>query len=292
MAKENEQQVATAAEWISAAEAIALLKGSHGDFATRTVIATRAADRLIRSRAQRFIRETPAINEMKEQDNVELPAQFWWARGETALIQNWEVGDFETWIGGMHHWRAYNVEFLKSDIDALLASRQRVAVYAEAAIPKKAKSTSRRIFLVHGHDDGAREAVARFLEKIGFKVVILHEKANQGRTVLEKVEAYSDVGFAVVLLSPDDVGCIKGGTPVPRARQNVLLELGYFIGKLTRQRVCTLKVGEVEIPSDWAGVIDEPYDKTGAWRMILAKELEAAEYDIDWNKVMGREEKG
>src|SRR5690606_12147790 len=90
-------------------------------------------------------------------------------------------------------------------------------------------SFSRKIFIVHGHDDGAREAVARFLERIGLEAVILHEQANQGRTIIEKVVAHSDVGFAVVLLTPDDEGCAKGGKPEPRARQNVLLELGYFI---------------------------------------------------------------
>jgi predicted nucleotide-binding protein len=116
--------------------------------------------------------------------------------------------------------------------------------------------------------------------------VILHEQANQSRTVIEKIEAHSDVGFAVVLLTPDDEGNLGGEKPRPRARQNVLLELGYFIGKLTRSRVCTLKVGDIEIPSDWRGVIDEPFDDGGAWRQTLARELQAAEYTIDWNKVM------
>jgi len=146
--------------------------------------------------------------------------------------------------------------------------------------------SSNKIFVVHGHNEGAREAVARFLEKIGFVPIILHEQANQGMTVIEKVEAHSDVGFAVVLLTPDDEGRVKGGTLQPRARQNVLLELGYFIGKLTRKRVCTLKVGEVEIPSDWRGVIDEPFDSNGGWKTTLARELQAAQYNIDWNKVV------
>jgi predicted nucleotide-binding protein len=148
------------------------------------------------------------------------------------------------------------------------------------------KVHTRKVFIVHGHDEGAREAVARFLERIGFEPVILHERANQGRTVIEKVEAHSDVGFAVVLLTPDDVGCLRGETPQPRARQNVLLELGFFIGKLTRKHVCTLKVGELEIPSDWRGVVDEPYDTNGAWKQTLARELKAVGYEIDWNKVM------
>ena len=157
---------------------------------------------------------------------------------------------------------------------------------ADCVAPNAPKLKSRKIFVVHGRADGAREAVARFLEKLDFEAIILHEQANQSRTVIEKVEAYSDVGFAVVLLSPDDEGCLRGETPKPRARQNVLLELGYFLGKLTRQCVCTLKVGEIEIPSDWAGVIDEPFDTTGGWKVTLARELKAAGYEIDWNKVM------
>lgn len=145
---------------------------------------------------------------------------------------------------------------------------------------------SRKIFIVHGHDDGARETVARFLERIGLEAVILHEQANQGRTIIEKVVANSDVGFAVVLLTPDDEGCVKGGTPEPRARQNVLLELGYFIGRLGRDKVCALKRGTLEIPSDFAGVVWETMDSNGGWKQALARELEAAGHSIDWNKVM------
>lgn len=145
---------------------------------------------------------------------------------------------------------------------------------------------SSKIFIVHGHDDGARETVARFLERIGLDPVILHEQANQGRTIIEKVEANSDVGFAVVLLTPDDEGCVKGGTPEPRARQNVLLELGFFIGRLGRDKVCALKRGTMEIPSDFAGVVWEPMDSNGGWKQALARELEAAGHSIDWNKVM------
>ena len=145
---------------------------------------------------------------------------------------------------------------------------------------------SRKVFIVHGHDDGARETVARFLERIGLEAVILHEQANQGRTIIEKVVANSDVGFAVVLLTPDDEGCVKGGALEPRARQNVLLELGYFIGRLGRDKVCALKRGTLEIPSDFAGVVWEAMDSSGGWKQALARELEAAGHSIDWNKVM------
>lgn len=154
-------------------------------------------------------------------------------------------------------------------------------------VVKLIREKSKRIFIVHGHDAAARESVARFLEKIDLEVVILHEQANQGRTIIEKVEANSDVGFAVVLLTPDDEGRGLGQDKLePRARQNVLLELGYFIAKLGRPNVCALKKGNLEIPSDFAGVVWTPMDDNGGWKSELAKELKAAGYEIDWNKVM------
>lgn len=154
------------------------------------------------------------------------------------------------------------------------------------AQPQLTLPISNKVFIVHGHDGEAREAVARFLEKMGFQAIILHEQANQGRTVIEKVEANSDVGFAVVLLTPDDEGCAKGGRPEPRARQNVLLELGYFIGRLGRARVCALKRGELEIPSDFAGVVWEKMDTGSGWKLALARELTAAGHDVDLNKAV------
>jgi len=143
---------------------------------------------------------------------------------------------------------------------------------------------SGKVFIVHGHA-GAEQAVARFHGRLGLEAVILHERPNQGRTVIEKFEAHSDVGFAVVLLTPDDVGCTKDGELRPRARQNVVLELGYFIGKLGRSHVSALKQGDIELPSDILGVLWEPLDDHGGWQLKLAKELQAAGYDVDLNKV-------
>ncbi|MFJ5295624.1 TIR domain-containing protein [Pseudomonas sp. NPDC088368] len=159
-----------------------------------------------------------------------------------------------------------------------------VMSYPDAA-DKSGRPLSRKVFVVHGHDEGAREMVARFLERLGFQSIILHEQANQGRTVMEKVEAHADVSFAVVLLTADDEGYAKGGTPQPRARQNVLLELGYFLGRLGRDKVCALKRGTVEIPSDFAGVVWESMEGD-SWKQALGRELEAAGHQIDWNKVM------
>jgi predicted nucleotide-binding protein len=154
--------------------------------------------------------------------------------------------------------------------------------------PARIGAECRKVFVVHGHEDGPREAVARFLERIDFEPIILHEQANRGRTVIEKVEAHGDVGFAVVLLTPDDEGCLKGEKPQPRPRQNVLLELGYFAGRLGRANVCALKVGDMELPSDFGGVVWEKFDGTaGGWKSALARELKAAGFKIDASKVVG-----
>lgn len=155
-------------------------------------------------------------------------------------------------------------------------------------LPAQASSTARKVFVVHGHDDAAKESMARFLERIGFEAVILHEQASGNRTVIEKIEAHSDVGFAVVLLTPDDVGGEIGGEGQPRARQNVILELGYFVGKLGRSRVAVFRKGDVEVPSDFGGVVYVPLDGGGAWKQALASELQEAGFEIDWNKIMQR----
>ena len=152
--------------------------------------------------------------------------------------------------------------------------------------PKLVRPLTNRIFVVHGRDGEARETVARYLEKIGFEPIILHEQANRSRTIIEKIEANHDVSFAVILLTADDEGCVKGGTLEPRVRQNVLLELGYFMAHLGRGNVCALKRNEVEIPSDFAGVVWEPMDDNGGWKTRLAREMEAAGHTIDWNRVM------
>jgi predicted nucleotide-binding protein len=151
-----------------------------------------------------------------------------------------------------------------------------------------AKSTvsipdAKRVFLVHGHDEAARESVARFLEQVGLEVVILHEQPNGGKTVIEKFEQHSAVGFAVVLLTPDDIGAsaLEAATPRPRARQNVILELGYFAGKLGRSRVCGLFRPGLEVPSDFAGVLLTELDAQGGWKTKLAQELVSASMKID-----------
>ncbi|OGB68581.1 MAG: hypothetical protein A2486_16095 [Burkholderiales bacterium RIFOXYC12_FULL_65_23] len=153
---------------------------------------------------------------------------------------------------------------------------------------KMAGSQLKRVFIVHGHDESAKNKAARFIEKMGFEAIILHEKASSGRTIIEKIEHYSDVGFAVVLYTPDDVGNekIKAENLNVRARQNVVFEHGYLIGKLGRENVSALVDGELELPNDISGVVYISLDEGSAWQLQLAKEMKQSGYEIDMNKLI------
>jgi predicted nucleotide-binding protein len=144
-----------------------------------------------------------------------------------------------------------------------------------------------KVFVVHGHDGAPKAEVARFIERLGFEAIILHERANKGRALITKFrEEAAGVGFAVVLMTPDDLGKAEGATDLnPRARQNVVFELGFFIGKLGPERVAALVKGNIEIPSDFDGVVYISLDQAD-WPTKLGLELQEAGYKFDWNKVM------
>lgn len=143
-----------------------------------------------------------------------------------------------------------------------------------------------KVFIVHGHDKGAKEEMARFIEKLGITAIILHEQANEGSTIIEKIEKNSNVGFAVILYTACDFGGKDTSNLRPRARQNVVFEHGYFIAKLGRNNVCALVAPNVEKPGDIDGVVYLPFDTNGGWKLSLAKELKSAGYDIDFNLVI------
>jgi predicted nucleotide-binding protein len=144
---------------------------------------------------------------------------------------------------------------------------------------------SHKVFLVHGHDHGSKETVARFLSKLDLEPIILHEQPDMGRTVIEKFEDYSDVACAVVVLSPDDVASAKSdpSRKEERARQNVILELGFFVGRLGRDRTFALLLKGVTKPSDIDGVLYIPFEGD-SWRLVLVRELKAIGLDVDANK--------
>lgn len=180
--------------------------------------------------------------------------------------------------------RLRSIQLLESAIAHLKEKLEDMEDTAGSATPAHTPDiTSRKVFIVHGHDDGMKDSTARFLSSIGFDPIILHERANTGRTIIQKFrEEAKDVGFAVVLLSPDDE--TRAGQH--RARQNVILELGFFLGRLGPERVAALKKGDVETPSDFDGVIYTAFDGGGSWKVALSKELQAAGYSIDWNAVV------
>lgn len=159
----------------------------------------------------------------------------------------------------------------------------------DTASPSRAgQMDSKRIFVVHGRDKGPKHEVARFLGGLGLVPVILDEQADKGRTIIDKFEEEArEVGFAVVILTPDDEGRLRNSDAKPsaRARQNVIFELGFFAGVLGRKHVCAIVKGDLEIPSDYDGVVYIPYDDSEGWKMKLFRELKSAGIDVDANRV-------
>ncbi len=151
------------------------------------------------------------------------------------------------------------------------------------------KTTYPRVFLVHGHEEIALEKTARFLERLGLETIVLNEQPNRGATLIEKFVLHSQVDFAVVLLTADDRGgpkLLEFDQQKLRARQNVIFELGYFIGALGRGRVCALYEDGVEFPSDFTGIAYIPWDRAGAWKLELAQELQAAGFALDLRRLL------
>lgn len=153
--------------------------------------------------------------------------------------------------------------------------------------PLVARAQGNKIFVVHGHDETALFRIERFLKKLQLDPLVLREKPNEGQTIIEKFMALSNqAGFAVVLLTPDDRGG-RNAEPYEkqklRARQNVIFELGFFLGKLGRKNVCALYNEGVEIPSDYQGVLYVKFDESDVWQMNLAKEMKMAGLKVDIN---------
>ena len=141
-----------------------------------------------------------------------------------------------------------------------------------------------KVFIVHGHDGELKQSVARIIEKQGIEPIILTEQANQGKTIIEKFENYSDVGGAICLFTADDFGRSKKvEEDRARARQNVVFETGYFIGKLGRDHIVILADDGIEMPSDLSGVVRT---NTGNWQFELLKELKVMGYVIDLNLLL------
>ena len=147
-----------------------------------------------------------------------------------------------------------------------------------------------RVFIVHGHNEAAKEKVARFVERQGHQAVVLHELADRGQTIIQKLEAGTDsIDFVIALLTADDEGHPRGKPELRtlRARQNVIAELFLFIGRLGRSQICVLHEDGVEIPSDCAGLLYVPFDQNDGWMLRLSREMASAGLAIDLNRLVG-----
>ncbi|MEL4241588.1 nucleotide-binding protein [Shewanella xiamenensis] len=143
----------------------------------------------------------------------------------------------------------------------------------------------RKVFIVHGRDNEAKQEVCRFIEKLGLEAIVLHEQASAGMTIIEKIEHYSnDADFALVLYTACDHGRgvhESNVKPKNRARQNVVFEHGYLMAKLGRENVCSLVKGDIETPNDISGVVYITLDSFGAWKIEVSKELKNCGYAIN-----------
>jgi predicted nucleotide-binding protein len=271
---------------------------------------TPAAPPLGRNKNAAFSAETPIMNVLKEPEHISL------AEGLALLESHLSIEQAKTRLreafirGVLGESPRFTFEYDKADIDWTTGSVKlpnkpdrfcpsflraefnayffekhdglaAVSTLAAAPVPLSCK-----VFLVHGRDNEAKSEVARFLSKIGLEEIILHERPNSGRHLLTKFQEESEgASFAVILITPDDEGGLSGEPPRKRARQNVVFELGFFIGKLGAARVAPLVKGDVEKPSDFDGIGYIALDPNGAWKSLLARELKAAKVPFEAAKV-------
>jgi predicted nucleotide-binding protein len=189
---------------------------------------------------------------------------------------------------GVDRGRHRAISTLQGEVDALREDLEFSAAPVApsmASVPSPAE-LSDDIFVVLGRYEAAKEQVASVIQRAGLTPVILHQQANEGKTIIEKFEKHgSAAGFAVVIATPDDVGGLAAPSPdlKPRARQNVIGEMFWFAGRLGRDKVCTLVKGDIDMPSDVAGVGYTPMDDHGGWKAKLLQELSAAGYkNLNW----------
>ena len=235
----------------------------------------------------------------KQVMSCDAPFQAWKIKAERFLIKRYgkdslEHKKFTTTPFSLMVFttETTNNEFVRACKAGLATTKAIFLTYLEemkeeVTVPQAASidsTTCEKIFIVHGHDGELKQAVARIIEKQGIEAIILSEQANKGRTIIEKFEDYSDVGGAICLFTADDYGrAKKDEADNTRARQNVVLETGYFMGKLGRDHVVLLADKGIEMPSDLSGVV---YTDTGSWQFALLKEMDAMGYKVDLNKLL------
>ena len=194
--------------------------------------------------------------------------------GEYHILEfDWKVGEYR--------------EDMTDSIKSLESIRDRLELFDEPEPPTR--TFGDKIFIVHGHEDAAKHKMARFISDLDLSATILDEQPSRGQTIIDKFEEHADeAGFAIILLTADDIGAPKNKTDElkPRARQNVILELGYFLCGLGRERVRILYEEGVELPSDIYGISYVPMDEREAWKLYLAREMASVGINVDMNKLL------
>lgn len=208
-----------------------------------------------------------------------------------------DAGSFSIGIVGRNTSHAQELQKFKSRIETKLNNLKKLraktdllkTTFIDNTLPKVeiVPIDKSQVFIVHGHDEAAKSKTARFIEKLGLKPIILHEQASGSKTVIEKIEAYSNVGFGIVLYTPCDIGAKNEEEPniKNRARQNVVFEHGFLIGKIGRENVCALVKDDLETPNDISGVVYVKMDDEEAWHLKIARELRNSGYEIDMNRL-------
>jgi predicted nucleotide-binding protein len=241
---------------------------------------------------ERLQKALTGISELQNQPHDSPAFNKWHRDTMTAIIHTFgeESVNCNYFVNVSHELKTHaeHVPLYQSVLQSMIQEVQEY--WEEETIPgspavRNIKANTRDVFIIHGHDHGAKETVARFVTKLELNPIILHELPNQGRTIIQKFEDNAEVAYAIALLTPDDICAAKSELKKrhDRPRQNVIFEFGYFIGRLGGKYVCGLTKGNVEIPSDYSGVVYISLDEAGAWRTELIRELKAAGIDVDAN---------
>lgn len=209
-------------------------------------------------------------------------------RGQVMIITG-----SEDWLKEYHDEIHDKISYIETFIQKIPLLPSSVEVETSPNL-KQEKVDKKKVFIVHGHNDALKTKVARVVEQMGLKAIILHEQEDYGKTVIEKFEENAeDVGFAIILLTADDYAVSHADLNKEekekdfkalyknRARQNVIFEMGFFVGKLGRAHVFELQEDGIEEPSDLKGIIYTPVDDEDMWRFKLAKRLKAVGYEVN-----------
>ena len=244
------------------------------------------------------------IDELISHDVSSSDVEFvkWQKKVERFLKTNYqgrdEYNDFTSTSFGLHVWTfdTPHEAWVEACADGLRQTKAIFEVYLEEMqsedaehtphidLDRKIASHNNRVFVVHGHDGELKQLMARTLERQGIEPIILAEQVNLGATIIEKFEKNSDVKAAICLFTEDDLGkANKDADLKHRARQNVVFEAGYFIGKLGRENVVLLANRDIEMPSDLSGVV---YTDNSMWQIQVLKELREMGFSVDLNKAL------